>query len=362
LFFNGILSRFHEENSLVFDHTEKPARRQAPAAPRRIKAMGKKRVIVTAAILLAAFCLGTGFFLFRAPALLVEDLFFEAIYGPVRLRKKQVLVSLSLMRPLKIVRIDENAGDDIAVFTVESAAEKPYCVIFAARYYNTALRYNREHPEIPVGVFRGRSPDTGNAGAENFTVFGTDQELDLYRAGRLSALLASEEEIPPPEEKIPNILVFQDDNIPGDLRNVFKRGLEDEGSRSNPRYLADSSQYQSGMPCDAAVIYGGAQGFFDQEGEIPAILFSWIDPALTPLKVKAIFDDSPLALAAKLVPLVTGAGGGKDDNGAPGEIPSEIYILSRKLIKRRLPEKMKRAAGAKLPEFPEHFPERGMSR
>jgi hypothetical protein len=316
--------------------------------------MGKKRVIVTAAVLLlAALCLAAACFFFRAPALLVEDRFFEAIYGPARIRKKQVLVSLTLKRPLKVVKIEENAGDDIAVFTVESAAEKPYCVIFAARYYNAALRYNQEHPEIPVGVFQGRSPDTGVSGAENFAVFGTDQELDLYRAGRIAALLASEKA--PPEEKVPDILVLQDDNIPGDLRNAFKRGLEDEGNRSAPRYLAGSSQYQSGTPCDAAVIYGAVQGFFDQEADIPAILFSWIDPALTPLKIKVIFDDSPLALAAKLVPLVSGAADSKDDNGAAVKIPSEIQVLGRKLTEKRLPEKLKQAASA------DYFTEQGIN-
>ncbi|MDR1352391.1 MAG: hypothetical protein LBK05_03820 [Treponema sp.] len=318
--------------------------------------MGKKRVIIPAAIVLvlAAIWFGIGSFLSRPPVLVVEDRVFEALYGPFRLRKKQFLLSLRLERPLKIVRIEENAGDDVAVFTVESAAENPYCVIFAARYYNAARRYSREYPEIPVGVFRGRGQDPGAGDAEGLKIIGTNQKLDLYRAGRLAALLVpppppSEEEDAPPEERIPAILVFQDEYISNDQREAFKRGLEDEDNQSRPRYLIGSSQYQSGMPCDAAVIYGAAPGFSEMPGEIPGVLFSWLDPALTPLKIKALFDDSPLALAPELVPLIKGTENEEDNNGKILEIPSEIQILSRRLTEKQLLEKMKSAAAAELP-------------
>jgi hypothetical protein len=77
------------------------------------------------------------------------------------------------------------------------------------------------------------------------------------------------------------------------------------------------------------------------------VLFSWLDPALTPLRVKAVFDDSPLALAPALAPLITGADG--EGGGKILEIPSEIQILSRRLTEKRLLEKMQGAAGAELP-------------
>ncbi|MDR1412248.1 MAG: hypothetical protein LBI91_08575 [Spirochaetaceae bacterium] len=318
--------------------------------------MGKKRIIIPAAVVLvlAAAWLGISSFLSRAPVLVVEDRVFESIYGPFRLRKKQFLLSLGLKRPLRVVRIEENAGDDVAVFTVESAAENPYCVIFAARYYGAARRYSQEYPEIPVGVFRGRGQDPGLGDGEGLKIIRTDQKLDLYRAGRLAALLVPappppEEGAALPEERVPVILVFQDEYISNDQRDAFKKGLEDEGNQSRPRYLIGSSQYQSGMPCDAAVIYGAAPGFSELPGEIPGLLFSWIDPGLTPRKVKAVFDDSPLALAPELVPLITETGNDGDNNGKILEIPSEIQILSRRLAEKQLLEKMKSAAGAELP-------------
>ncbi|MDR2053103.1 MAG: hypothetical protein LBP80_06795, partial [Treponema sp.] len=271
--------------------------------------MGKKRVIIPAAILLVLTAIGLGVrsFLSRAPVLIVEDRVFEAIYGPARLREKQVLLSIELKRPIRIVRVEENAGDDVVVFAVESAAENPYCVIFSFRYYNAARRYNQEYPDIPAGVFLGRYREMQDTGSERFVIFGADQKTDLYRAGRLIALLAAsspppgetpEEETSPAQEKIPAIFVFQEENISGDLRDAFKKGLEDGNNRSNPRYLTGSSQSQSGMNCDAAVIYRADADFFAQPGETPGILFSWLDPALTPLKIKVVFDDSPLALAA----------------------------------------------------------------
>ncbi|MDR2785608.1 MAG: hypothetical protein LBB83_06810 [Treponema sp.] len=329
--------------------------------------MGKKRVIIPAAIffVLTAIGLGAAFFLSRSPVLIVEDRLFEAIYGPARLRKKQGLLSLKLKRPIRIIRVEENAGDDVVIFAVESAAEIPYCVIFAFRYYDAARRYNREYPDIPAGVSLGRYREPENTGPERLAIFGTDQKTDLYRAGRLAALLASASpssaspssaspssvETPEgqasPAEKPPVILVFQDENISGDLRNAFKKGLEDERNGSNPRYLI-GSQYQSGTPCDTAVIYGMDADFFGQSGDIPGILFSWLDPALTPLKIKAVFDDSPLALAAKLVPLIVKPEDDGEDKRKVIEISSEIHILSRRLVEKGLPGKMKRAAGAEL--------------
>ncbi|MDR3192628.1 MAG: hypothetical protein LBT87_06140 [Treponema sp.] len=322
--------------------------------------MGIKRVIIAAAIclVLAAAWLGGTSCLSRAPVIIVEDRIFEAIYGPFRLRKNQVLLSLALKRPVRVLKIEENAGDDVVVFTVESAAESPYCVIFSFRYYNAARRYNREYPDIPVGVFLGRYRELTDTSSERFMLFGTDQKLDLYRAGRLAALLAStlppsgetsEEEAPPGEKKNPAILVFQDEYISNDLRDAFKEGLEDEDNQSNPRYLIGSSQYQSETDCDAAVIYGADPEFFGQSADIPGILFSWLDPALTPRKIKAVFDDSPLALAADLVPLIVNAEDNGEDERKIVEIPSEIWILSRRLVEKGLPEKMKRAAGAELP-------------
>jgi hypothetical protein len=322
--------------------------------------MGKKRIIIPAAIFLVLAALGFAarFFFFRPPVLIVEDRLFEAIYGPFRLRKKQALLSLGLKRPVKVLSVEENAGDDVVVFTVEAAAEKPHCVIFPFRYYNAARRYNRDYPDIPIGVFLGRHREPADTGPEGVMIFGTDQKLDLYRAGRLSALLASaspspeeapEGEAPPVEETIPAILVFQDEYIAGDLRTSFKKGLEDEHNQSNPRYLI-GSQYQSETPCDAAVIFGADPDFFGQSADIPGVLFSWLDPALTPFKIKAVFDDSPLALAAELVPLIVNAGNNGENKGEDGkkivEIPSEIQILSRRLSEKELPEKMKKAAGA----------------
>ncbi|MDR3338026.1 MAG: hypothetical protein LBT16_12570 [Treponema sp.] len=324
-----------------------------------MKLMGKKRFIIIPAVILViliSLWFGVNSFLSRSPVLVAGDPVFDALYGPFRLRKKQVLLSLRLERPVRIVRIDADAGEDVAVFTLESAAENPYCVIFPYRYYNVARRYSREYPEIPVGVFQGRYRDLTDPEEENFVMLSTDQELDLYRAGRLAALLASgppaepataeprDGETPPPEP--PAVLIFQDDISP-EQREAFKQGLLDEACQSVPRYLNAASQFQSGTACDVAVIYGAASGFLEQSRGIPAILFSWIDPALTPSKIRIVFDDSPLTLAAELVPLIVDPPDNEDKENI--EIPSEIQILSRRLAEKRLLEKLKGAVKAELP-------------
>jgi hypothetical protein len=305
--------------------------------------MRKKRfIIVPGVIVLFLIALGlcVNSFLSSAPVLVVGDLAFDALYGSWKLRQKQVLLSLKLRRPLKMVRIAEDAGEDIAMFTVEAAAETPYCVIFPYRYFTTARRYSREYPEIPVGVFQGRYQDLQDQSGGNLVMLATDQKLDLYRAGRLAALLTLSGEDSP--EEPPNVLVFQEEYLSADQRAAFKQGLEDESCPADPRYLGASSQYQG----DIGVIYGVVSSFIE-EPQGMGILFSWVDPTLTPSKIKIVFDDSPLSLAEEMVPLIVGPEQGEAKKIT--EIPSEIQILSRRLGEKGLLEKLKEAVKAEFP-------------
>ena len=101
---------------------------------------------------------------------------------------------------------------------------------------------------------------------------------------------------------------------------------------------ADYSSY-SGIAC--VVITGPAHDFLENNPGIPVILFSWIDPALTPEPVKLIFDDSPLTLAVRaLKPLPSGE---ILVSSRPTALPGKFedrkdYRMLRALIKEKYPK------------------------
>jgi hypothetical protein len=76
--------------------------------------------------------------------------------------------------------------------------------------------------------------------------------------------------------------------------------------------------------------------------DIPAILFSWLDPALTPADVVVIFDDSPWALAAPAARMAA-------EGVAEGLIPSKPLIISRRIADNSVARMLRRSAG-RLPE------------
>jgi len=64
------------------------------------------------------------------------------------------------------------------------------------------------------------------------------------------------------------------------------------------------------------VVAGPALRFLERNLEIPVILFSWIDPSMSPRSVRIIFDDSPLAQAARAARFISPTAG-------------EIFVPSR---------------------------------
>jgi hypothetical protein len=85
---------------------------------------------------------------------------------------------------------------------------------------------------------------------------------------------------------------------PAAVREALREGLKREGYEKEPLFLnagADPGDMQ-GVSC--VILAGEAQPFLEKNLSVPVILFSWLDPALTPAEVKVIFDDSAWALAA----------------------------------------------------------------
>jgi hypothetical protein len=250
---------------------------------------------------------------FRAPVIIVTDAPFNALYGFRRSQIKSIEISLTLLRRVKPVLIAENAGPDMVVFTVEEFEPSPYCVLFPYRYNEGAGRYAEQFPHVPVFILGGRNQDPQIEG----TIFvGTDVRTDLYRAGQCAGIIAQNDG--------KEILFFQNEVISAENQDAFLVGLREQGSEKVPKYLSITENYSDNQSISCVIMNGQAASFLDQNTEIPVILFSWVDPDLTATSVKLIFDDSPWALATRVVNMIPGENGGRF-------IPSAILIPGRRI-------------------------------
>ena len=102
----------------------------------------------------------------------------------------------------------------------------------------------------------------------------------------------------------------------------------------SPVFSSIGASYSQWSNTACVVVNGAANTYFDRGSELPAILFSWADPALAMQGVKLIFDDAPWALAVRAV---------KELMSGEEEIslPSEIIVLSGNIRDKELSAKLK---------------------
>jgi hypothetical protein len=294
--------------------------------------MKLKQFIRTGAILvfLCGLASAAGFFLSRPPVLILGDVDFDSLYGPRRLLLRRAELSLRLFRRVKRVSIAEDANPEAAVFAVEGAAARPWAVLGHSRHLRGLEQYAGRHPEIRVIIFReGPAPESEAGGGPEY-VF-TDNRLNSLRAGRCAAMLAAEEG---------DILVFQDGrNFPVD-QEAFSAGLREEGKALTPVYLDGSADYSAWDRVRCVVLGGPADFYFNRNSAIPALLFSWMDPAFFPSTVKITADDSPWALALRVL---EPPGGGENSSGYR-ILPAEFSLFRSRVGEEGLREKLKKEA------------------
>ena len=246
-----------------------------------------KRFLPLAVILLFIITIG-GVFLSRSPVLIVEDLSFKNLYGPYRLNKKKPLLSVALFRRVISVTVAESAGPSLVALSAEAASGRPFAVLFPLRYLEGAKEYKANH-DIPVYIMGGRNPKP--PGIDELVYVGTDMFKDLYRAGIAAAVLAGE-----------NRIIFISEGIlPETYREAFREGLISREYPDNPVYVSALQDYSTFNDVGCIVITDPAGRFFERNLKIPIILFSWIDPDITPQSVNLIFDDSPWAILTRVL-------------------------------------------------------------
>ena len=286
------------------------------------KRLRKKAGIGSLIALSALLLIGILAFSLRRPILLISDQRFQELYGAGRARKSHIAASLRLFRPIRVILAPETGGYDILLFALEEKLHNPYCVVFPYRFEQEARIFARDFQEIPLFLLAGNA--RALASSDGLRIVSTDTHADYYRAGAIAALFATQN-----QGNTGEIVFFQDFSITSEDRDAFQQGLEDRGYQGNPLYINYQADYIPPETAACVVVRTGAERFLLEKSAVPVIIFSWIDPALTPDKIKAVFNDSPWA---QLVPLLR--------KGIPQEdqstLPSEVFIHSKRISDARL--------------------------
>jgi hypothetical protein len=275
------------------------------------------------------------FFLSRPPALILSDAGFDALYGPRRTLFRQTGLSLRLFRRVKRILVAEDANPEATVFALEEGAAAPWAVLGHSRYQRGLDLYARQYPDVRVILIREDSPpDPAEAAPGPESVF-IDTRLNSWRAGRCAAMLAG--------EGSGEILVFQDRQDFPVNQEAFLAGLREENGALIPRYLSGSADYSSWDEVRCVVIGGPGDLYFNRSGEIPALLFTWMDPALSPRGVKITGDDSPWALAPEAFRSPDG------DSGGYRSLSAKFTVLRGRVGDGELRKKLKKAVHLQIP-------------
>ena len=272
-------------------------------------------------------------FFLRAPVLLVTDTSFDLLYGPARIRAKQIEVSVRLWRPVWPVPVSETVSPDLAAIAVQAASAKPYAVFFPYRYEAGARYYNALNPEVKTAVFMGRK--RYESMPQGIYGIYTDSISDVYKAGQISAqYIRSGAEF---------ALFYDDYSFGREARDVFSSGLRHSGGSGIPIFLDLSDIYPNWQSAACVILTGNAADYLDRNRANPAVLFSWLDPDMTPQTVNAVFDDSPWALLHRAVKEI-------ERGSFSIDLASDIILLEKRVGDRTLLENLRRVIRSPLPD------------
>jgi len=305
----------------------------------KLKIELNKKTAFAAIIVLAVIVLLFIFYT-RPPVLIVTEESFVEIYGRERMYEEAFYSSIPMFRPVKIVTVANDAGEDVVPFAVSTAAINPFCVIFPLRFVKSALLYRELAPDTPIVVLEGRYPQEESPsesvlgeGKSDYFVFKTNIDDDFYRIGLAVTAIKlkpsqKSENSAPDEQKKGRVVVFLDQKL-NQMRDVFLRSLYDRGELFETLFYNTYSQYLDMHDIACAVLAGVGADFLDRKIDVPVISFTWVNPSLLPFDVVMIVNDSPLAQARQAVKMVK-------SGVKSGLIKSEFRVLDRAKFDRKL--------------------------
>jgi hypothetical protein len=312
------------------------------------------RLWIALALLFAAVAVPAIIFFARPPVLVVTDVPFVALYGTKRLKRQQLVTSLTMFRQVKPVLIADGASPDILIFAITEASSHPLCVLFPRSQAQAAQRYHEQFPEILTVLFSGVASLSGLPSPDGILcVYSTDRETDLYRAGIFAGVLATgvgtgnselgkvDEEAAQKLDTSRTYAFWQDRYVQSAGRDLFLRGVKEEDPESDVVFASYAAQMPDVNKTSCAIITSAGAEYFADNPKMPIILFSWMDPAFAAREVIIIFDDSHWAM---VVPAVQMAIGGQES----GKIPSNPLILPERISEKNIVQILKKIAN-KMP-------------
>jgi hypothetical protein len=237
----------------------------------------------------AAVCLllagSVAFYSLRAPVVVVSDAASELLYGEKRSAAARLFFSVGVFRPVRLALVSESSSPESSADIALLAADgrDAACFIFPIRYFDGAAAICSRFPGAKVAVI-GDAP-AAEASESMPAVLSIDRAADIYRAGRLAAILAN-------GRRLVLRIVSSDDPW---LVEQFSQGVKDAGGTGAPA-LFTSAEEAPLMEEGAFIVDAGR----DAAGPVSAsVSYSWSDPAFWPAGMAAAFDDSPTALLAE---------------------------------------------------------------
>ena len=314
--------------------------------PGFVETLKRHKILMAAAALIPAVAAVIFLiFLIRAPVLVVTDAPFAAIYGQSRLKREQASASRALFRRVKPVLIADGASPDILIIAINKSSRRPFCVLFPRRHAPAAERYHEQHPKIRSIVLGGYSPASDLPRPDgSLYVYGTDRDIDLYRAGLLADILAGLRRNTASQAPVQRIFaLWQDHSASAGQSGLFSRGVRERNAESAVIFVSSTAEMPESEALSCVVLAGAGAEFLEKGQHTPIIMFSWLDPAMAPQEIAVLFDDSPWGLA---VPAVRMAGKKQKE----GKIPSKILVISGNIADNGI-FRMLRKAAKKHPDF-----------
>ena len=242
-------------------------------------------------ILITLIIIGINFYS-RDPVLILTDQSFISLYGSRRLWFRNVKTSIDLFRRVIPVIVHESSTPDLIAISLADTSSSPHAIIFPYRYLEAALFYNELLLNEASGL-RSSEIKIFVMGERHILPFlpvniiQTDMEQDFYRAGLLSAIYSSGNDV----------LIASGITLQNEFLEAFHAGLLNNGFQGSYHVLYENEDSPRFENIGCLILIGNASSFITEDISVPIILFSWMNPSFTTQNVKIIFDDSPWALA-----------------------------------------------------------------
>jgi hypothetical protein len=223
------------------------------------------------------------------------------------------------------------------------ANKKPHSVFFPGRFSDAAQIYGEDikaqgNQTTKAILIYDSSRELDSH--ENIIIAINGIEIDYYRAGYSSALLAKDYMVKASQKSEGEIVFIYDTQPTTENREAFINGATTAGFTGQTNF----AQGRDNLLTDSVscfVIEGSSAGILSASPKQPMIVLTWFyNKNHIQTNIKVLIDDSPYALIPKILKA-------NAKNGSTANIPSDFIVLDSNIKDRPLSDSLRRAAIAK---------------